>query len=128
MAAALLDNANPTILSAEQLPTRQSKAATRQGPDTRYDALLLQRPSYLSVPFCDASDGWLRGGLSDRLCDADPIDEQEIYGTDLAACFHRLALPLGQVSLSSGLVTVLQCHWSAMPDCEYRLDGAAVHG
>ncbi|EQK98925.1 hypothetical protein G6O67_007582 [Ophiocordyceps sinensis] len=99
MAAALLDNANPTILSAEQLPTRQSKAATRQGPDTRYDALLLQRPSYLSGPFCDASDGWLRGGLSDRLCDADPIDEQEIYDLISTISDPEHPVSLGQLSV-----------------------------
>ncbi|KAL6358871.1 hypothetical protein LRP88_09064 [Fusarium phalaenopsidis] len=50
---ATLDNANPTILSASQLPTRQKKAEPRRGPESKYDELIFAKPSYLSSPFCD---------------------------------------------------------------------------
>ncbi|KAJ3471674.1 hypothetical protein MRS44_001773 [Fusarium solani] len=49
---ATLDNANPTILSASQLPTRQKKAEPRRGPESKYDELIFAKPSYLSSPFC----------------------------------------------------------------------------
>jgi hypothetical protein len=76
------DNANPTILTASQLPTRQQK--TQQAAQNSFDAELIGsiacRPSYLSGPFCDVP--WLDSDESssdDDLAD-EPIDEQEIYG------------------------------------------------
>ena len=72
---ATLDNANPTVLSAADLPTRQKRALLRQGPDSKYTNLILERPAYLSQAF----------GLGEALpsdeSSADPIDEQEIFGT-----------------------------------------------
>ena len=75
-----LDNANPTILSASELPTRQVKVAPRKGPESRYNDLIFAKPSYLSRPFCDEGISWARGDdLQDDFA-AEPIDEQEIYG------------------------------------------------
>jgi hypothetical protein len=95
MAAAALDNANPTILSASQLPTRHKRSAPRKGPDCRYSDLILSKPSYMSRPFLQDDDdaqyqldtaavAWSRfgsgaGGADDNLS-AEAIDEQEIYG------------------------------------------------
>lgn len=75
-----LDNANPTILSASQLPTRQKKVAPRKGPGSRYNDLIFARPSYLSRPFCHQDAAWPRGDDWHDDFAAEPIDEQEIYG------------------------------------------------
>lgn len=88
--AAVLDNANPTILGAEQLPTRHKKAAPREGPDTRYDGVLFQTASYLSS-----------GGVSHDAFAPDPIDEQEIYGTHSPSLCSLRAPPLNESSLVS---------------------------
>lgn len=86
-----LDNANPTILSAEQLPSRNTRAAPRKGPDSKYADIIFSKPSYLEAPFCDDFGMWQTGPIdsssvnSDAESDGDsqlePIDEQEIYGT-----------------------------------------------
>lgn len=91
MAPAELDNANPTILSASELPTRKQKIIPRRGPDSKYTDVIFARPSYLSSPFCGddygAAIAWPRGsgGADDGLDDSapEPIDEQEIYGAFL---------------------------------------------
>jgi hypothetical protein len=88
MADAALDNANPTILSASQLPTRHAKRSTpRNGPDCKYSDLIFSRPSYLARPFCedDSATAWPRGE-DEAWGDAEPIDEQEIYGTFFPLC------------------------------------------
>lgn len=81
---ATLDNANPTILSASQLPTRGKRTVARHGPESKYSHVILEKPSYLTSPFCfdsedsDSDNSWGgAGGIDDQ---ADPIDEQEIYG------------------------------------------------
>lgn len=81
--AAALDNANPTILSASQLPTRQKRVVARQGPDSKYSDIIFERPSYLSKPFCLDETSWPSFGGQDEQFASDPIDEQEIYGTFL---------------------------------------------
>jgi hypothetical protein len=80
--AAALDNANPTILNASQLPTRQLRTVERQGPDSKYSDLIFARPSYLSKPFCDdgGAAAWPEIRAQNDPFAADPIDEQEIYG------------------------------------------------
>ena len=82
---AALDNANPTILSASQLPTRQSKKVSpRAGPDSKYSDVIFARPSYLEKPFnVNNGTGVLPGSGPTSNDDAgeDAIDEQEIYGT-----------------------------------------------
>ena len=88
MAAAALDNANPTILSASQLPTRQSKKVSpRIGPDSKYSDIIFARPSYLEKPFCvDNINAWPErdlDGNNNNNSSEDAIDEQEIYGSFL---------------------------------------------
>lgn len=75
-----LDNANPTILSASELPTRQVKVAPRLGPESRYNDLIFAKPSFLSRPFCDEGVAWSRGDDFQDDFAAEAIDEQEIYG------------------------------------------------
>lgn len=78
---ATLDNANPTILSASQLPTRQTKALPRKGPESKFDSVVFAKPSYLSVPFCASSPvAWSNGNHGGDEFPAEAIDEQEIYG------------------------------------------------
>lgn len=79
---AALDNANPTILSASQLPTRQKRTAARHGPESKYLDLIFDQPSYLARPFClDEGIAWPKPeSRRDDEFGADPIDEQEIYG------------------------------------------------
>lgn len=74
-----LDNANPTILSASQLPTRQqTRAAPRKGPDSRYHDAIYAKPSYLIDDLSDPEGGDTSSSDDDA---PEPIDEQEIYGT-----------------------------------------------
>ncbi|GJN75964.1 FAM96B protein [Purpureocillium lilacinum] len=95
MAPTALDNANPTILSASQLPTRQKKAAPRKGPDTKFDDAL-SRPAYLSRPFCDVDVPWARGDVGDDGFADEAIDEQEIYDliSDISDPEHPVSLGL----------------------------------
>lgn len=76
-----LDNANPTILSAAQLPTRQNKRlAPKTGPETLYHDIVHAKPWYLSRPFCDDDSLWSDRDAVDDTWVEEPIDEQEIYG------------------------------------------------
>lgn len=80
---ATLDNANPTILSASQLPTRQKgRVAPRRGPDSVYALPFLDKLSLQAAwaPEDEASsaEGSDSEGGEDLAPDA--IDEQEIYG------------------------------------------------
>jgi hypothetical protein len=78
---ATLDNANPTILSASQLPTRQKKVEPRRGPESRYDDIIFAKPSYLSGPFAGpTSAAWLQLNDQHDEFSSEAIDEQEIYG------------------------------------------------
>jgi hypothetical protein len=78
MGSAQLDNANPTILSASDLPSHRQR---RKGRDTSLKKhgvreVLMAKPSYALDPFY-LSD------FSDTDSDdstVEPIDEQEIYG------------------------------------------------
>ena len=81
------DNANPTILSASQLPTRQKKKRpAREGPDTKYSDIVLAKPAYLARWPSDgqsqpgASESWIGSDDGDDEFTEEPIDEQEIYG------------------------------------------------
>lgn len=91
MSPAALDNANPTILNASELPTRKHKVVPRNGPDSKYTDIIFARPSYLSGPFCGDDYGnaitWPRAGADDGVDDStpEPIDEQEIYGKFIIA-------------------------------------------
>jgi hypothetical protein len=80
MEKSVLDNANPTILSLSQLPSRRLKqVVSRPGPESKYDDFLFPR---------QAPDWGLPGSVSSWSSDDDDdirlteeaIDEQEIYG------------------------------------------------
>ncbi|KAF4340416.1 FAM96B [Fusarium beomiforme] len=92
---ATLDNANPTILSASQLPTRQKKAEPRRGPDTKYDDIIFAKPSYLSGPFGQAPR------MNDRQDEfsSEAIDEQEIYDLISTISDPEHPVSLGQLSV-----------------------------
>lgn len=92
---ASFDNANPTILSASQLPTRQKKAAPRKGPELKYNDVIFEKPTYLLCPFAEHEAAWARGTDWDNQLAAEAIDEQEIYGEILLdviylLCFSKL--------------------------------------
>ncbi len=83
MATAELQNANPTILSSAQLPSRrkQKQAADRRGPEFKYDAVLSSTLTGGLWGLSRTTSSW----PSDEEDDDDafteePIDEQEIYG------------------------------------------------
>jgi metal-sulfur cluster biosynthetic enzyme len=97
--AAALDNANPTIVSASQLPTRQKRFQSRKGPDTKYSDLILSKPSYLSRPFCQDEGIWPGGDLSDDDFAAEAIDEQEIYDLISTISDPEHPVSLGQLSV-----------------------------
>ncbi|KAK4066442.1 hypothetical protein HDV62DRAFT_318602 [Trichoderma sp. SZMC 28011] len=114
MAAAALDNANPTILSASQLPTRQKRSAPRNGPDCRYSDLIFAKPSYMSRPFLQDDDiryqddtaaavAWSRFGAGSGAAEddlsAEPIDEQEIYDLISSITDPEHPVSLGQLSV-----------------------------
>ncbi|KAK0734443.1 hypothetical protein B0T26DRAFT_631104 [Lasiosphaeria miniovina] len=75
-----LDNANPTILSVSQLPSRRATGGTaRHGPDSKYDyaalaSLSSDTPSWHSDDDIDGD----YGDAHDEIWEA-PVDEQEIY-------------------------------------------------
>jgi hypothetical protein len=80
-----LENANPTILSVSQLPSRGRKGpATRQGPDSKCDSIV-----YPKRPWPYGS-----GSSSDEDVDEadgveEPMDEQDIYGMLLLDDYHQ---------------------------------------
>lgn len=95
------DNANPTILSLSQLPTRQAKKrVVPTGPGTKYRDLIFSRPAYLSGSSDDESD-W--GGPDDMDVDGDfaeePIDAQEIYDLISTISDPEHPLSLGQLAV-----------------------------
>ncbi|KAI9163151.1 MIP18 family protein [Paramyrothecium foliicola] len=99
MAAAALDNANPTILSASQLPTRQKRLEPRKGPDSKYSDLILSRPSYLSHISFAEEPLWPGGETGNDAFAAEPIDEQEIYDLISTISDPEHPVSLGQLSV-----------------------------
>lgn len=68
-----LDNANPTILSVSQLPSRSRKgAAPRHGPDAKCDSIVYPKHvwPYGSSSSSDEDEDWAE----------EPMDAQDIYG------------------------------------------------
>ncbi|KAF7559315.1 hypothetical protein G7046_g4833 [Stylonectria norvegica] len=94
-----LDNANPTILSASQLPTRQKKIAPHKGPESRFNDLVFAKPSYLSRPFSDAEPEWPRPNYWHDDFAAEPIDEQEVYDLISTISDPEHPVSLGQLSV-----------------------------
>ncbi|KAK8149949.1 hypothetical protein MY1884_005693 [Beauveria asiatica] len=109
MSPAALDNANPTVLNASELPTRKHKVVPRRGPDSKYTDIIFAPPSYLSTPFCGddygAAIAWPRGGnggADDGFSDdatPEPIDEQEIYDLISTITDPEHPVSLGQLSV-----------------------------
>ncbi|KAF5660818.1 FAM96B [Fusarium circinatum] len=96
---ATLDNANPTILSASQLPTRQKKAERRRGPDSKYDDIIFAKPSYLSGPFSQGPAAWPRMNDWQDEFSSEAIDEQEIYDLISTISDPEHPVSLGQLSV-----------------------------
>ncbi|KAF4490275.1 FAM96B [Fusarium agapanthi] len=96
---ATLDNANPTILSASQLPTRQKKAEPRRGPDCKYDDIIFAKPSYLSGPFGRGPAAWPRMNDWQDEFSFEAIDEQEIYDLISTISDPEHPVSLGQLSV-----------------------------
>lgn len=101
------DNANPTILNVTQLPSRERRVSgVAGGPESKYDSLLASRPT--------ASFWGFSGALSSDECsdyEAEPIDEQEIYGQCVVPHHHhRQPLPLTLHTLAPGVSNLGPAH------------------
>lgn len=100
MAPAALDNANPTILSASQLPTRHKKVAPRKGPDSKYSEIIFSKPSFFSSPLSGDDATWPGGDIrGDSGLEPEPIDEQEIYDLISTISDPEHPVSLGQLSI-----------------------------
>ncbi|KAL2263543.1 hypothetical protein VTK26DRAFT_6279 [Humicola hyalothermophila] len=91
MDGAALENANPTILSVSQLPSRRRKGdAARRGPDSRCDSIVYPR---LAWPYGPSSSS------DEEEDENEPVDEQDIY--DLISTISDPEHPhtLGQLSV-----------------------------
>ncbi|KAL2023262.1 hypothetical protein VTK56DRAFT_3385 [Thermocarpiscus australiensis] len=101
-----LENANPTILSVSQLPSRRRKGGTaRQGPDSKCDKLVYSRHSW---PYGSSSSS---DEDVDEHEEEEPMDEQDIY--DLISTISDPEHPhtLGQLSV----VRLPDIHLSSSP-------------
>ena len=101
------ENANPTILSVSQLPTRnQPKQQSRTGPEYRYDAILFPNGGR-SWTQAKPSTTWSSDEDCDAESDEEPIDEQEIYGEH---CPEPCTVPLPSLRM-----------WSSPPPLHFRV-------
>ncbi|KAM3419860.1 hypothetical protein BST61_g3189 [Cercospora zeina] len=94
------DNANPTIINPNDLPSRRRSTPAAAKPRGIFDALLPQCPSLLDARWSDASDPASSEDGDDD--EREDIDEQEVY--DLISTItdpeHPLSLgSLGVVNL-----------------------------
>ncbi|KAL4729029.1 hypothetical protein ACLX1H_003437 [Fusarium chlamydosporum] len=97
---ATLDNANPTVLSASELPTRQKQVEPRRGPESKYDDIIFAKPSYLSGSFVGpASSAWPRVNDQQEEFSSEAIDEQEIYDLISTISDPEHPVSLGQLSV-----------------------------
>lgn len=126
-----LDNANPTILSAAQMPTRQTKRiAPRKGPDAKYNDVILAKPAYLSRPFCDDDSLWPDRDVVDDDFAEEPIDEQEIYGERPLSPFLFLYLFIVLSPASHTIVSLRKAeNWKGAPCRVFQTSplGVMVH-
>ncbi|KAG6034224.1 hypothetical protein E4U41_006645 [Claviceps citrina] len=100
MAPTALDNANPTVLSPSQLPTRYKTVSARAGPDRKYSEIIFSSPRYFSSPLADDDTIWPSGDLgSDGIFAPEPIDEQEIYDLISTISDPEHPVSLGQLSI-----------------------------
>ncbi|KAI1870923.1 hypothetical protein JX265_005963 [Neoarthrinium moseri] len=93
------DNANPTILTASQLPTRQQKKrkTSSDGLKGGFLANISPKVSFLSGPFCDTP--WSDDADSDDDFTDEPIDEQEIYDLISNISDPEHPISLGQLAV-----------------------------
>lgn len=71
-----LENANPTILSVSQLPSRRRKGpAARHGPDSKCDSIVYPKRPW---PYGSSSSSDEDVGETGDV--EEPMDEQDIYG------------------------------------------------
>lgn len=104
MGSVQLDNANPTILSASDLPSHRQRIKDRDVSSKKHGVkyVLMAKPSYALDPF-------YMSDFSDTDSDdstAEPIDEQEIY--DLIASISDPEHPISLESL--GVVKLQDVH------------------
>ncbi|KAJ4297276.1 hypothetical protein N0V88_004194 [Collariella sp. IMI 366227] len=106
-----LENANPTILNASQLPSRtRNGTVARNGPDSKCDSIVYPKHAW---PYGSSSSS-----DEDEDCAEEPMDQQDIY--DLISTISDPEHPhtLGQLSVvrlpdihltpsTTGLLTVL---------------------
>ncbi|KAL2125069.1 hypothetical protein VTJ04DRAFT_1434 [Mycothermus thermophilus] len=87
-----LENANPTILSVSELPSRRRKGLARTGPDARCDKIVFPRHHWPYGATSSSSD-------EDEDYAEEPLDEQDIY--DLISPISDPEHPhtLGQLSV-----------------------------
>ncbi|KAG6037229.1 hypothetical protein E4U19_002453 [Claviceps sp. Clav32 group G5] len=112
--AAALDNANPTILSPSQLPTRHKTVSARNGPDSKYSDIIFSKPPYFCSPFSDKDFTWPGcDNGSDDLSAPEPIDEQEIYDLISTISDPEHPVSLGQLSI----VNINDIHITPSPAC-----------
>ncbi|CAG8952823.1 hypothetical protein HYFRA_00007536 [Hymenoscyphus fraxineus] len=105
-----VDNANPTILSASELPSHRQRRLIKEAQSKKHGIreLLTSKPTYASDPFylSDSSD------TDSDDTTAEPIDEQEIY--DLLAPISDPEHPLSLESL--GVVKLQDVHLTSPSD------------
>ncbi|ROT42334.1 hypothetical protein SODALDRAFT_12903 [Sodiomyces alkalinus F11] len=97
-----VENANPTILSHAELPTRQNKKRStgKTGIEHQYDHIILARPDYLSPLYGTDDVAWFDGPLDDTDgLTQEPIDEQEIYDLISTISDPEHPLSLGQLAV-----------------------------
>ncbi|KAG5936494.1 hypothetical protein E4U53_000212 [Claviceps sorghi] len=115
MTSASLDNANPTILSQSQLPTRRKTISARAGPDSKYSEIIFSKPAYLSSPLSDNDGIWPGDDVfaGDGNSSPEPIDEQEIYDLISTISDPEHPVSLGQLSI----VNINDIHITPSPAC-----------
>jgi hypothetical protein len=82
-----LQNANPSVLTLDQLPTRRrrNKQASSRGPESRFDDILSMKGSHVTWGPVQAISPWPMDGPDGEDEFAETcIDELEIYGKSLA--------------------------------------------
>ncbi|KAG6008415.1 hypothetical protein E4U21_004437 [Claviceps maximensis] len=117
MTPAALDNANPTILSQSQLPTRHKTVSVRTGPDSKYSQIIYSKPPYSSSPLSNDEHDTIWPGdeifASDGVYAPEPIDEQEIYDLISTISDPEHPVSLGQLSI----VNINDIHITPSPSC-----------
>ncbi|KAK1781272.1 FAM96B, variant [Copromyces sp. CBS 386.78] len=115
MAKSDLDNANPTVLSVSQLPSRNlAKGHERKGPDSKYDHILFPKQWWAGSSLNNDPSVWTSDEDEDddlTLATEEPIDEQEIYDLLSTISDPEHPVTLGQIAV----VRLDDIHLSASP-------------